>query len=434
MWALLSAVEALFWAVFSALSVGLLKIERFRFFFNAALVSLLWVGLEQLRGSIPFGGLPWGFIAYPLVDSPLRFWAPFGGEVAIGFIACFSALLVYKALTAVARKRFSVGFALVLAATLVCHSGFFLPISAPSNELLTVALVQGNVEEPVKETFAQSRRVLNNHVVKTRELLDAVRAGKVTKPQVIFWGENALDLDPFTDFKTRQAVSNLARSQQIPIIAGQISQTPRGLENQVMVWVHTGRLGNSYSKQHPVPFGEFFPRSIDFWPFNSLLGANAGEVVAGSEPALLEAPLSNDEKVLLAPGICFEAAFQSVFREPVLDGAKLLAVPTNNSSFGHSAQSLQQLQMVRLRALEFDRSALQISTNGVSAMVTRNGEVVAQTELFTADFAVSELELRTNITFTARHGALLHSLTLGFVGLVLLVAFTRFLAQRRNLA
>jgi apolipoprotein N-acyltransferase len=54
--------------------------------------------------------------------------------------------------------------------------------------------------------------------------------------------------------------------------------------------------------------------------------------------------------------------------------------------------------MSRLRAIEFGRSTVQISTVGVSALILPDGSVVNQTGLFSADQLYGSLPLRTSLT------------------------------------
>jgi apolipoprotein N-acyltransferase len=82
----------------------------------------------------------------------------------------------------------------------------------------------------------------------------------------------------------------------------------------------------------------------------------------------------------------------------------VLVVPTNNASFGYTAESTQQLAMTRVQAITTGRAAVQVSTVGVSAVVAPDGTVVARTGLFTADHVVADLPLRTALTPAVRAG------------------------------
>ena len=87
-WFTLATVQALFLALFG-LAVAWVRqinaVQRSALLY-AVSVGVLWVAVEQLRGRVPFGGFPWGYLAYSQVDGPLQTLAPWGSEVTIGLV------------------------------------------------------------------------------------------------------------------------------------------------------------------------------------------------------------------------------------------------------------------------------------------------------------------------------------------------------------
>jgi len=102
--------------------------------------------------------------------------------------------------------------------------------------------------------------------------------------------------------------------------------------------------------------------------------------------------------------ICFEVAYDALVRDAVRAGGEVLVVQTNNATFGYSDESTQQLEMSRIRAIEHGRATVQISTVGVSAVITPNGAVTQQTGLFTAEQMAATLPLRDTMTPATRLG------------------------------
>ena len=103
--------------------------------------------------------------------------------------------------------------------------------------------------------------------------------------------------------------------------------------------------------------------------------------------------------------ICFEVAYDDVVRDAVAGGAEVLLVQTNNSNFGYSAESTQQLAMSRMRAIESGRSTIQISTVGVSGVIDATGRVQQRTRLFEPAQLVASVPLRSTLTPATRAGA-----------------------------
>ena len=74
--------------------------------------------------------------------------------------------------------------------------------------------------------------------------------------------------------------------------------------------------------------------------------------------------------------ICFEVVDDDLVEDVVAGGAQLLVVQTNNATFGLSDESVQQLAMSRLRAVETGRAVVHVSTVGVSAMIAPDGTLL----------------------------------------------------------
>ncbi|MCJ7827161.1 MAG: hypothetical protein MUP36_02840 [Demequinaceae bacterium] len=131
-------------------------------------------------------------------------------------------------------------------------------------------------------------------------------------------------------------------------------------------------------------------------------------MLAGDEAGVIEVPVERlGRDVPVGVVICFEVSYDGLVRDTVTGGAEILIVQTNNANFGLTPESVQQLAMTRFRAVETGRAAVQASTVGVSAVVAPDGSVVSQTRLFTADYLVGEVPLRTSITPAVRIGGYL---------------------------
>jgi apolipoprotein N-acyltransferase len=96
-------------------------------------------------------------------------------------------------------------------------------------------------------------------------------------------------------------------------------------------------------------------------------------------------------------------AYDNVVRDTVTGGAQLLVVQTNNASFNR-AEALQQLAMVRLRAVEHGRPALMASTVGVSAFVDESGTVYDATQFNTKAVIARDVALSSTRTIATKLG------------------------------
>ena len=84
-------------------------------------------------------------------------------------------------------------------------------------------------------------------------------------------------------------------------------------------------------------------------------------------------------KIRLGDVICYEIGFDGLVGSDVAAGANLLAMQTNDATFevdGQTGETLQQLAMARIRAIESDRAVVVASTIGVSAIVAPSGRLI----------------------------------------------------------
>jgi apolipoprotein N-acyltransferase len=373
------------------------------------LTGAVWTAVEYLRSAVPFGGFPWGRLAFSQSDAPTLGLAALGGAVLVTFaVALTGGLMAFavRPLLTGLRKPFPSrlrilrpALALVLAGGVV-FAGQLVPLRAPGGREVTVAVVQGNVPRLGLDFNAQRRAVLDNHVQATVDLARQVEAGQIRRPELVIWPENSSDVDPLTQPDAAAAIDRAARAVNAPILVGAVLHGPgRFLTNAGMVWSPETGPGQRYVKRHPVPFAEYVP----FRPLARRISTKVDLVPrdfhGGTLPGVLQVGPARIGDV-----ICFEVAYDGLVRDTVTGGAQLLVVQTNNATFGRSAESAQQLAMVRLRAVEHGRSAMMASTSGVSAVVAYDGAVIAESALFSRTVLLERVRLGESSTFATRIG------------------------------
>ncbi|MHB1065522.1 MAG: apolipoprotein N-acyltransferase [Georgenia sp.] len=389
--------------------------------------AVLWVAVEQLRGHWPFGGFPWGLLAYSQNDGPLVRLAALGGTVLVS--AAVVAVGALLALVLANARRLRMGAA--SAAFVVAFGLVLVPMTVPLGTraeagTLNVGAVQGNVTSQGAESMSQARVIAANHAAGTEALLEQVGPGDL---DVVLWPESASDIDPRTDADVAATVDAAARAVDAPILLG----TQRFIEqpgetrtryNDYILWQPGEGSAASYTKQHPVPFGEYMPYRDFFRRFTSAVDLITTDMAAGTGTAVLEVPVDRlGRAVPLATAICFEVAYDQLIRDAVREGAELIVIPTNNASFGMTQESTQQLAMSRFRAVEHGRAVVQVSTVGVSGIISPNGVVQRSTGLFTAERMIETLPLRTSLTVSDRLGQAPAWAVQGLAALLLVAGF-----------
>jgi apolipoprotein N-acyltransferase len=419
-WLLLAGLQALYIGLLGAASAWVSPLlDRYAWMWPP-ITGALWVGQEALRDRTPFGGFPWGRLAFSQADSPLLRYAVLGGAPLVTFVtAVAGGLLALGAVLAIRRRPAVRTAAVAIGAVAVFVLGLAVPTSAPTGRAIQVAIIQGNVPRLGLEFNAQRRAVLDNHVLATEKLAVAVRNGTAKQPDIVIWPENSSDIDPLVtddpnDADAAAAISGAANLINAPILVGAVLEGPgTHARNAAIVWTPMGLTGSGgpqsgphgiYVKQHPVPFAEYVPLRSIARKISAKVDLIRADFVAGHTPGVLVMPAAGGP-VTVGDAICFEVAYDNIVHTSVTGGAQILTVQTNNADF-NPAEARQQLAMVRLRAVESGRDALMVSTVGISAFVDASGAEHNTTGFNVAATEVRQLHLGNQRTLAVRLGEL----------------------------
>ncbi|MET7771005.1 apolipoprotein N-acyltransferase [Nocardia sp. NPDC005366] len=406
-------------------------------------VALAWVTAEWARSSFPFGGFPWGRVAFGQADGWYLPLAMIGGAPLVGFAVALTgtgaAALAERSWAWWVPERHEIpartdgspvaaaessgvvtdhpartesGYTratrlgIVTAAATVALmplAGLLLRSALPGpddgDRMITVAAIQGSVPRLGLDFNAQRRAVLDNHVRRTEELAREVAAGRAKQPDVVIWPENSSDIDPLRNSDASALITAASEKIGAPILVGAVLvNADRTTTNSVMVWNGAAGPGERHDKKIIQPFGEYLPMRGFFRLFSDYAD-RAGYFVPGHGDGVVHAA-----GVDIGVATCYEVAFDRAFRDSMRAGAQLLTVPTNNATFGDSEMTYQQLAMSRVRAVEHGRTLVVAATSGVSAIVTADGVVRAQSPLFVPAALVADLPLREETTIATRIG------------------------------
>jgi apolipoprotein N-acyltransferase len=444
-WFALAALESAFLAALGALLPRIWRVPG-----GLAGTTLagagLWVLQEAARGRLPFGGFPWGRLVFSQAEAPTAGLAAVGGAPLVTAVVAAIGVLLAGVVLAVAARvpRFDasvlpsarVGVVALVAAGVLLGAGLLVPLPT-DGEQARVAAVQGSTPREGLEFNAERRAVLDNHVRGTLGLAARVQAGTAPAPDLVLWPENASDIDPLLNPDAAAVISQAVAAIKAPVLVGAVLQGPgEKLSNAGIVWrpgtgAGTGQ-DSTYVKRHPAPFGEYMPYRSFFRKFSSKVDLVSRDFVSGDTLRANPVGVLTMGKVKVGDVICFEVAYDGLVEDPVRQGATLLAVQTNNATFGESAESVQQLAMSQIRAIETGRSVVHISTVGVSAIIRPDGTIQQKSPHFTPDVLEGDVPLRTEMTLAVRVGAWPEGVLAGLAVALLLAG--AFAGRRREQA
>nr|WP_246214164.1 apolipoprotein N-acyltransferase [Kitasatospora viridis] len=377
--------------------------------------ACLWVAEELVRDREPLGGFPWGRLAFANTATPFTPLAALGGAALVSFaVALTGSLLAYLVLRVVHRGSAPTGpvgwlkpTAAVLAAAALTGGGALVPIpttgdTAGGPASVKVALIQGNVQQPGMDFLGRPMQVLNNHAGETERLAAAIKAGQAPDPDVVIWPENSSDLDPYSDPAVYARITEAVTTIGKPTLVGALVNGPdaQHVQNEGIVWDPISGPGAHYTKQHPVPFGEYVPFRSVLMKVITRLQRVAHDFYPGKGIGVMQLGPARIGDV-----ICFEVAYDDIVRNTVNGGGRVLVVQTNNADYADTGQPDQQLAMSRLRAVEHGRAVLIAATSGISAVIRPDGTIESRTAEMTAAELSATVPLRDGKTLADRLGA-----------------------------
>ena len=336
---------------------------------------LIFIILEEIRNRFPFQGFGWARIAYSQADAPYAKIAAHGGAVALSAITALIALFLFG----LTQKRLRI---LILLPLLL----IFQPMHVNTNQSINALLIQGNVPELGLDFNSRATEVFYNHVKETKKALQDNR-----KVDFILWPENSVDVDPFRN----PEVFDTLNSYKQPIIVGAIVGKGEEVLNTSILWTKDTQI--VYVKQHLTPFGEYIPLRSLAGKISPLVN-DVRDFSPGNESVVFKIGAAK-----IAPVICYELLDDQILQQAA-KSSNLLTVQTNSATFGDSAESAQQLQITRIRAIEHSRNVLSVSTTGYSAIIDYNGKVLQKSNMGTAQHLYATVGLITSTSPRDRYG------------------------------
>jgi apolipoprotein N-acyltransferase len=388
----LAGIEAFIYALFAGV-IGLISSRDLKPWALSLAVATVWTGREWFATHFPYGGFPWSRVAMSQSDSPLAFWVAIGGFGILSFLIVGFTVLILESFSADVRANIRpVALALVVL--------FAVPLGLSSipvdtNGTMRIVGIQGNANAGL---FAHERlgTIRDNHLDATYDFL---KTGE--KFDLVVWPENASDKNPDDDAETRQLLTNLVNnSLGKPLIFGTITTNGNRMYNSSKLWLPNRGEVDQYDKKRPVPFGEYVPDREFFYKLSpDLVGLISRGYDFGTRDGIFDV---NGEKLGIL--ICFEEAIDELPRDLVDQGASLIIAQTNNADFGHSDESVQQLAIARLRAIETGRSIVNISTVGPSAIIDGHGRLLDSSPDYVSDYVIADVPKSNSRTITMLGG------------------------------
>ncbi len=383
-------------------------------------VGGLWMGREAIASVWPYGGFAWGRVALSQSMSPFADLLAWIGVSGLSFV------MVTLVAVSLEAARYTGARRLVRAAVAVGSAALVFLVPAFPTVIdghIRVLAVQGNG----KAAYTDEREygdLLRAQYEATQAVKDeALKNGGV---DVVLWPESGTDINPIVNAGAAAYFDRISEEFEAPLVSGAITEDGTKIYNSSLLWVAGEGAIDVYNKRHPVPFGEYIP-DRQFWrPFApELIDLVVREYSIGTTD-----PIFDLGDVTASVNICFDIVDDQLMTESILGGAEVIFAQSNNADFGRTDESLQQLAIARVRAIELGRSVVNISTVGTSAIILPDGRTLDQLATFTSGAMIADVPTSSVITPAVVIGRPLEWF-FSFSGLAVLI-FGGLLSRRRR--
>ena len=351
-------------------------------------LPIAWIIVEYLR-SILFTGFPWLISGTMLADTILDGWTPIIGAQGNSFL-----LLVLSSLLFLFISEFKKYKTALLSGTfifLLLFSSFSLKnIEWTSLERsLNASIVQTNLELDDKWS--------TEGVAETKNMMQ-VALDNAEEGEIIVFPETALifsenEIKDWLDY-----IKLKAELKEVTLITGIVEREESfKVRNRIL---GLGMANSHYDKVKLVPFGEFIPFEAQTGKLFDILGLRLTNTIPGEQINTI-----NAGNIRISASICYEIAFSDLIRKTALE-SNLLVTISNDTWFGSSYGPIQHLEIAQNRALEHKKTLLRSTNSGISAFISRNGEIIEKQGYFEDKLLKKEINLYAGETFYAKYGNL----------------------------
>ena len=324
--------------------------------------------------------------------------------------------------------------ALALAAVLALfgYGGARLASLARGGErpAITVGVVQANITNydklrAEKGAYETVRTVLDAHFA----LSDEIRARST--PDLLIWPETVYP----TTFGAPKSEAGAAFDEEIgayvakagvPLVFGAYEGAGEQEYNAAFFLTPeaNGKVGRaSYRKHMLFPLTEWVPEALESEALREALPW-AGRWKRGPGAEVVHVSLAGRDDLLVVPLICYDVVFPGTVAEAAAKGADLLVTLSNDSWFPDERAPRLHLVSAAFRSIETRLPQVHATNSGISAFISPDGEILAQTRFDARETLAHRISRGTRkLTPMVAFGFLLAPLLLGLSALLVGRAF-----------
>ncbi len=367
--------------LFVGVSGGLLFVAPFAYVAKKyenqpILLATVFIALEIVKSYLFFAGVPWLNLAQSQYENIaiLQFVSVFG-EFGLSFVIILINILLYYIIFK-DNKKFNTAFLAIAVIVMFIPGVIRMVAPIKADDYKSVIVYQTGYKQEDKWDNSKRYGIVNDL---NQRLTNLDRKGKslLLLPESSY-PARAIDTPYILD-----VLQNI--SFDVPILIG--TDTAENIDGKrklynTMALIDDGSVDEVYYKRHLTPFGEYFPMQTVLNPVKEFFFGPGDMFTAGEKSVVF-----NVDGMRIAPLICYETGFPALLREPIANGANIIAMISNDAWFGNIGGKTQHLSIDVLRAVEFGKTALRSTQDGISAVILPNG-VIAESVVDSTPYAI----------------------------------------------
>jgi apolipoprotein N-acyltransferase len=391
-----------------------------------ALVFLitLWIGFEKLHLNWEFSW-PWLNLGNVFSENInwvqwYEFTGTFGGTLWIWVVnvLLFNAYIKWKEnrlklLNSIIGLVFLIALPIVASYVVKSQYGDF-------ENKFEVIVLQPNIDPYSDKYYTKDKEIADN----LSELIDQKKPfgdALILSPETVF--ANGTLLSRFHSSSAYQFSKNILEKYPEASIVNGISMAEIVRDTtKIKAQTNYSQRGFYYNDFNSAFFMkngeevEFYHKSklvvgVENFPYQSLLRPVLGDVMIdlGGTVAMKTTQENRsvfkvNEKVKVAPIICYESVYGEFVTGYVQNGATILGIITNDAWWGETQGHKQHFSYAKLRAVETRRSVARSANTGISGFINPLGEVISQSAYNTRISLKAEIPLVEKETFYVKYG------------------------------
>lgn len=315
-------------------------------------------------------------------------------------------LLANEAVTAALARRAAGPRAVLAALALAAAAPLAMALAGlattadapPGTPNVRMGLVQANITDYERRRREQGagavvREVLDTHFAMSYDAVEHRRVDAVLWSETVYpttFGQPKSDAGAALDAELRATIE----AAGVPFVFGTYDRDGDGEYNAAAIVQPGAGLVGMYHKTRLFPFTEALPAWLDTPAVRAVL-PGAGQWRPGSGARVFPLRVSGGREVPALPLICLDDTDPRLALDGARLGAQLILTLSNDEWFTQHPQGAALHQAVAaFRSIETGLPQFRVTTNGLSAVISARGELLATGRLGERTLVIGDLPVR----------------------------------------